>query len=151
MAFDNNKLTLDAVRLFKSSILVSDSFMDGDQNLDSYSFSFDLKTGTILEEDTVLLRLNIKIDGKYEEQAVDVKGEFGIEFRFLYENLVEFVFLNGDERIIDLNFGGILTGIAFSTARGMVLQQTQETYIGGVILPIINPTELLQESLGSEG
>jgi len=48
---------------------------------------------------------------------------------------------------IDKNIGGTLLGIAYSTARGIVLERTQGSYLGGVVLPVIDPIVAIKDNL----
>ena len=52
---------------------------------------------------------------------------------------------NKEDYTIDSQLGATIAGISYSTARGIVLERTNGTYFNGVILPVLNPRELLEE------
>jgi len=41
-----------------------------------------------------------------------------------------------------------LLGIAYSTSRGIIVEKTQNTFLGGIILPCIDPYKVLMEEEG---
>ncbi|GAH33667.1 unnamed protein product [marine sediment metagenome] len=88
------------------------------------------------------------------DKELGLNGEYGIEFLFEIDNFEEFIEKNDEEKHTDGTndqedsmvsgvLGGTLMGIVYSTARGMILERTQGTYFKGVILPVINPNDLI--------
>ena len=110
------------------------------------------ESGFNFEDNAVRFRLFIKIKGFDEEDnEVGVRGEYHLEYYFIIENLNEFVtFKNSEDYIVDTLIGGTLAGIAYSTSRGIILDRTQSTDFKGVILPVINPQDLLTEDTYTE-
>jgi hypothetical protein len=59
------------------------------------------------------------------------------------DNLKELVQIQGSISTIDGRLAATVLGIAYSTARGIVVERTQGTFFNGAILPVINPSSLL--------
>ena len=92
-------------------------------------------------------RLFIRLDGQNEkEEVMDLRGEYHIEFVYQVENLDEFMEENEAETegfVVSDELGATIAGISYSTARGIILDRTHATYFNGVILPVLNPRDLL--------
>lgn len=70
-----------------------------------------------------------------------------IDFHFLVENLSDFYTL--DEKKHPVFFGpaiGTFLAIAVSTSRGIIFEKLESNGISNIIIPVINPSKLLQES-----
>lgn len=141
------KIHIKKVIVFKSSIDIKPEKADLLNEIDGYSFSFAKNTGVSFENKIIRYRLNILLEAKDKQGTLlDIKGEFGIEFIFYVDNFEGFSKKEGDRYLLDESLGNTLMSIAYSTSRGIVLQETQSTVIGGVILPVINPSDLMDES-----
>lgn len=88
------------------------------------------------------LRVNIKLKNTPE----DSEATFIIDFHFQIENLNKFYSTEESGQIV---FSGLfiatLLGLSFSTARGIVLERLSNTNFSGIILPVIDPKELLEK------
>jgi hypothetical protein len=47
--------------------------------------------------------------------------------------------------MIEEAIGATIAGISYSTSRGIVLERTLGTDFGGIILPVIDPAELIRK------
>lgn len=93
------------------------------------------------------IRLEIVLEGVDDnDNEIGLHGEYGIEFQLHVENLTEFLeeSENGQGKSIDGKLGPTLLAIVYSTARGIIIERTQATYFNGVILPVIDPNELIK-------
>lgn len=141
------KIHLIGLRILKSHF---ETDLNNHNQFEVSHFGVGLKSesGFSLEESGVQLRLYIKIRGfDADQNAIDVFGEYLIEFHFTVENLTDFVTVNTEDEgfLVDSMIGATLAGIAYSTSRGIILDRTQSTDFKGVILPVINPQQLLSE------
>jgi len=145
---DPNHIHLVRVRLYKSNIEVNHKDEGLIQRIHHYSFSFNQKSYFDVEKKLVLLNLEILLVGKdADNEFLDVNGEFGIEFLFKIDNLSSLSKTDTEGSfIVEESLGVTLMSIAYSTARGIILQSTQSSMIEGVILPVISPKDLLNDS-----
>lgn len=80
------------------------------------------------------------------EDSTDFSASFSIEFIFKIENLEEFKVKNDQAEhgfLLDTVLGVTLMGIVYSTARGMILTRTAGTVLDRIVLPVVNPAQLL--------
>jgi hypothetical protein len=136
------------VSVFKSSIERQENLLDQPfVEPENYSFSFAQKSAFNHEEGMVRIQLFILLQAQGENAAnLGIQGEFGIEFNYKIDNLDTLCTKGEDGKLhYDASLGTTLISISYSTARGIILQQTQGSIISlsGVILPVINPTDLL--------
>jgi hypothetical protein len=145
---DPNHIHLVRVRLYKSNIEVNHQDEGLIQRIHHYSFSFNQKSFFDIERQLGLLNLEILLVGKDEDnEFLDVNGEFGIEFLFKIDNLSSLSKTDAaGSFIVNESLGLTLMAIAYSTARGIILQSTQGSMIEGVILPVIDPKDLLNDN-----
>jgi|VirMetMinimDraft_7_1064189.scaffolds.fasta_scaffold18294_4 hypothetical protein len=142
------------VSVFKSSIERQEKLLD--QPLiepKNYSFSFAQKSAFNHEEGMVRIQLFILLKAQGDNASdLGIQGEFGIEFNYKIDN-IETLYTKGEDGKLhyDVSLGATLMSISYSTARGIILQQTQGSIISlsGVIMPVINPADLLKAPLES--
>jgi len=147
-AIDPNQIHLLRVRLYKSNIEVDHKDDDLVKRIHHYSFSFNYTSNFYVEKNLFLLSLEIILVGKDENNEIlDVNGEFGIEFLFEIDNLSSLSTTDKEGGfLVKESLGLTLMAIAYSTARGIILQSTQSSILDGVILPVIDPKDLLNSS-----
>ncbi len=104
-----------------------------------YEFSFNI------EKKLSRLRLHMICNTFENEHELELTGEFGIEYFFEIENLDDLIFEEESENKIDARLMVTLISLGFSTSRGVVLEKTQNTFLKGIILPVIDPVELLRQ------
>jgi hypothetical protein len=149
-----DKIDLLSVTVLKTSILPSSDYLLKPKEPSAISVGYFQKSEFDFDKGLVMVSLNIKLIGKDEkENDIGLEGEFSIEFIFEVENFNEFILENKEivndkevtTRQVDGILGSTLIGIAYSTARGIILERTQGTLFqpGGVILPVIDPGDLL--------
>lgn len=120
----------------------------------SYRYTHSVGTGINEEEKLVGIQLTVEIETMNKnEELLAIKGSYTHEFTFWVENLDDFIDVNEDEqkdKSIDLDplMGATLIGIAYSTIRGIVFTRTQGTSLNAIILPVIDPKELLATDTG---
>ncbi len=149
------KIHVKQVSIYKSSLDVDTKLMEGvDNKIAGFSFSFAQESGFNLDDKMVRLRLNVLLQAKdVNDELINAKGEYGIEFNFHIENFEDYtvkIDKNKKEVLLHSILGNVLSSIAYSTARGIILQETQNTIIGGVILPVINPNVLISHEVSHD-
>lgn len=135
---------LHSLKVYKTLVNASENYIDNPVEIKNISVQYAQNSAFNFEEKAIRIRLEIlmlAVDG--EDKEIGLNAEYGIEFHFVVENLDEFVEVEGDKKSISGMLGGTLMGIAYSTARGIVFDRTQGTHFKGVILPVIDPKELV--------
>lgn len=135
------------VKVYKSNHATSPEYLDNPQKPYNIKVRFAQESALNENDQNVRIRLEIVLDGVDEnEKEVGLHGEYGIEFQLHVENLGQFLLdnENGQGKSIDGKLGPTLLAIVYSTARGIIIERTQATYFNGVILPVIDPNDLLK-------
>ncbi len=145
-AIDVNKLTLLNVKVFKACLEASLEFRDAPQSIYEYSVETATDSAFNFKDKLCRFRLFLKFSAiDKEKNLLGLEAEYGIEFHYSVKNLNDFlVHTEGNDVRIDSVLGTTLCGISYSTARGIILERMQGTYFDGVILPIVEPSKLLQ-------
>jgi len=139
-------ITLLAVKIFKSNITASDEYINKPVKPAGAIINVGQNTAFNLEKKNIRIRLNIGLEAtNSKEELIGVKGDYVIEFHLHVDNLEEFITEDGEKKLISGTLGGALSGIVYSTARGIIYERTAATPFEGVILPVIDPNLLLQK------
>ncbi len=114
------------------------------------AFDINFKANTSLSlEDQDFCKVDFTVDFLPTEQLkdqTDFSASFSIDFIFSIEHLQNFkVAVPGTEHgfLLDSTLGTTLMGIVYSTARGIILTRTAGTILDSILLPVINPANLL--------
>lgn len=91
------------------------------------------------------VKIGLEIELKKSASPHDILAEFVIDFHFQVKNLENFYELKEDKPIFSGLLISTLMGLSFSTARGIIFERLSNANIHGVILPVINPRDLLQK------
>ncbi len=122
---------IDVVNTYINDITITDNL--------SLEFSVAHNTKHNLEDERVKIELFINL---LSNEEIGVK--FHIDFHYQIEDLKDQYNLNENESpIFSGQFIATLLGISFSTARGIIFQQLQETNFKGMVLPIVSPFKML--------
>lgn len=110
-------------------------------------FGFGTEVGFDIKEKRMRVRLNILIIGITDDDIeLGVKAEYGFEYFLLIDNLEDYIHSKEDstlELTIDEYFGTTIMGFVYSTTRGILFERLKNTFFEGIILPVIDPSELL--------
>jgi hypothetical protein len=99
-----------------------------------------------LQQGIVGIELRIGLKGLDAEQNVlNVEGRFWLRFTFKVNNAAELLGDKAEDSSANLPSAVylLLLSVAYSTARGMLMGKTAGTPLQGVILPIVDVRELL--------
>lgn len=143
------------ISIFKSFIERQEKFLDQPFiEPKNYSFSFAQKSAFNHKEKMVRIQLFILLKAQGDNATnLGIQGEFGIEFHYKIENFDNHYTTDENGKLLyDASLGATLMSISYSTSRGIILQQTQGSIISlsGVIMPVINPTDLLNSTIPLE-
>lgn len=138
-----DKINLVNVKILKSNIEAGSSFVKDAPCERSLLFAHD--SGVNIDDKNILINLNIKIDFKGTTEEQSAKGEFRIQYLFNVENLDELMQISDSEAPnISGELAATLMGIAYSTSRGIILTSTENSVLGGILLPVVSPVKILE-------
>lgn len=141
------EISIFSVKVYKSNHVASPEYLDNPQKPSNIKVRFAQESALNESRQNVRIRLEIVLDGvDDEDKEIGLHGEYGIEFQLHVENLSQFLeeSENNKSKSIDGKLGPTLLAIVYSTARGIIIERTQATYFNGVILPVIDPNDLLK-------
>lgn len=123
-------------------IEVVSTYINDDTINKNINFEFNVAHNTKhnLEDERIKIELFINL---LSSKEIGVK--FHIDFFFQIEDLKSHYNLDKDSNIPTFSgqFIATLLGISFSTARGIIYQQLQETNFNKLILPVVSPSKIL--------
>jgi len=106
---------------------------------DDEKLGFSFTPSFAYDEESKIIKLNFVIAYVYQERQL-LKIDTDIVFEFSdFKGVVE------DENKINKVILATLLGISFSTIRGIIINRTVGSFINKFYLPIINPTEIINE------
>lgn len=145
------KISIYQIRIYKINLKLSDQFLENPKKPDNYSIKFGHDNAVDFEAKAIRIRLETVFDGMNDkDEKLGIYAEYGIEFHFHVENLEDFVEENEKGKQLDSTLGATILSIAFSTSRGILIERTQGTYLEGIILPVIDPKELLMNPVNDK-
>lgn len=145
-AIDIDKLKLLQVKVFKAYQEANESFRDEPKPVHEFAIETATKTAFNFQKKLCRFRLFVKFSAvDKEKNPLGLEAEYGIDFHYHIDNLNDFlVHKEGNEVQVDSILGSTLCAISYSTARGVIHQKMHGSYFDGVILPIVDPWQLLQ-------
>ena len=143
MNVDIDKLRMLGIRIIHGSLNTTPEFQNRPVPAHSFNFEFRDEAAHNMQERKSRLRLYFNIEGQDKEgNSIGLNADYTLEYFYYVENLPDYFDKDG---YVDGDFLANLIGIAYSTARGILLERTQGTYFNGIVLPIINSSKFLRE------
>lgn len=142
--FQPEKISIIDFKIIKGQVETPEDFsiekIDGHHLDNSLQLSFNLKDKLVKADFSV----EIKSESK-KTTYIEATGNFHFVYIFKVENLEELSKLN-KSKLVELNplLANALSSITYSTSRGVLLTRLQGTALQNFILPVIDPTVLLQ-------
>lgn len=135
------------INIIKAHLDTSETFLENPRKIEAFEFAVAKEIAHNFQEGRSRYRLFFTLNAlDPKETPLGVEIEYGIEFHFYVENFKDFIRQSEEGVVqIDAALGATLLGMAYSTARGIVFERTRGTFFEGVILPVIDPFELLLE------
>ncbi len=141
---------LTEVNILSASFETSDAYREHPVRPKEVYFGFGKQLAHNLDHGRTRIRLGVTMEGQDDKGVpIGITCRYDLEFHFKVDNFQDFV--EKDEQgnvMIHALLGATLLGIAFSSARGIIYERTQGTFLDGVILPVIDPHKLLMEEAG---
>jgi len=110
------------------------------KNNPEYNFHFKSEINVTPLKESISVLLNIEVTTKTKEP--EKVGIFEVRYNFSvvsFKNLM----VNEREYRVPIQFFAALISLSLSTTRGMMLMKFSDTALDSVIMPIINPHELI--------
>lgn len=119
-----------------------------------------LQVTEAIAHENPLMKVAQKVQHDLEQQLVKVtlqitlstdaelKASFFYDFVYKVDNLSEYIVGNEEKTVFTAQFVGTLLGISYSTMRGIFYQKFKELNVSEILLPVINPNDLLQMRMG---
>ena len=85
---------------------------------------------------------------KVGTETVLAKAVFKLSFLYQVENLIYLTEYKDGVKKIEGGLAATLAGISYSTARGILLTRFQGTAFRDFILPIVNPRDMTEKTVG---
>lgn len=132
------------VNVIKYELNTSEAFLNAPQSIDGYEFGLDKEIAHDFDKGMARYRLHFYFKGmNVDREDVGLECSIGIEFNFKIDHFESYLQKEDGQDKIDLNLGASLMAIAYSTARGIILEKTQNTFFKGILIPVIDPKKFL--------
>lgn len=144
---DPSKIKINCINIYKTNILAEETYLTNPQEVKNTRVGLSQESRFDFANKFVAVKLNVILEAiNNDQEDMGVTGEFGIEFILNIDNLDLFLEQNSSDNSIKVSgeLGATIMGIIYSTARGIILEKTQNSYLRGIILPVINPADLLK-------
>ncbi len=150
---DPNKIHLFSINVFQGSLetapeLLEKPVLDVDAPA-NFNMGVEREIAHNLEAGLTRIRLFFKLVAleKDTQEEIGLEAEYGIEFHFHMDNFSDFVQYDKEENpMIDQHLAATMIGIAYSTSRGIILERLQGTLFRSVLLPVVSPYKILEQS-----
>ena len=130
------------------SVNINDTDM-AENRVTSFETNMAHLTAYNLEDKKFLFGLELLLTNNNESNNSECK--FRYNFHFIIDNLEEMYNINNEGLpVFQKLFVGTLSGISYSTLRGIVFEKTRKSNWDSIILPVINPTNLLDSWIEQE-
>lgn len=143
---DPTQIHLSGIKVIKEHLDCTEQYLDNPLPVENYVFGHDYRQSLNLDTNRLRARLFLRLKAvNLKEEDLGLDAEYGIEFHFTVDNLKDFTEPqeNGSVKINGA-LPGTLAGIAYSTARGIVWEKLSGTAFSDIVMPVVNPVELLK-------
>lgn len=142
---DPSKIILEGISILRAAIDPTDAYIAAP--VAPATTAWNCVTGWNIDHETSTIMFSIRIDLQgvdKKAKEIGLKGYYELGFRFKVTNLKELTQKIQGNDAVDGSLLATIAGIAYSTTRGIVMERTAGTFFNGVILPVIDPKQLLQ-------
>jgi|JI9StandDraft_2_1071091.scaffolds.fasta_scaffold05258_8 hypothetical protein len=141
---DPTKIRILRLAIAKASIEATDEYLAAPRDPVNTTTGFATGISFDLAQKLCRARLTIDLQGMdVNKQLLGLKGSYDLLCDLEVDNLTELSHLNKGNLTVDGQLAATIMGIFYSTARGIILERTSGTFFGGVILPVLDPKQLI--------
>ena len=144
---DPEKIHLNGVRLMEAHFETSEQYLLKHTPPARTNVQIGQATGLNIDHNVLVVKLEIILKG-LDEQDIEVglHARYLIHFSFIIDNLNDLVQIHDEKSNVDGLLGATVLSIAYSTARGIILERTQGSFFNGAILPVVNISNLMNST-----
>lgn len=143
---DPSKISINCINIYKTNITADETYLSNPEEVKETRVGLSQESFFNFQQKLVAVRLNVVLEAiDKEKKLMGVKGEFGIEFQLSIDNLELFLEQSSTDNTFKVSgeLGTTIMGIVYSTTRGIILEKTQNSFLRGTILPVINPASII--------
>jgi len=119
-----------------------------------------LQVDASISSENPLMKVAQKVQHDLDQQLVKVtlqitlstsnelKASLLYDFVYKIDNLPDFIVGKDEQTVFTAQLIGTLLGISYSTMRGIFYQKFKELNIPEILLPVLNPNDLLKMGMG---
>lgn len=126
---------------------------DPEETGDQFNYNLSNKADFAFNTEEKLVRVELEIEitkVSEEDRKSSASARVKVEYVYLVENLEELHKIDdNDTLIVDNGLIANLSGISFSTTRGLILQRFRDTSFEGFILPIVSVADEIETNAGN--
>lgn len=139
--FDVNKIHYVHIRDIAINYMIPEDVPMSQDRREPIQFNLEIVKTLGIDDKIIRLIFTIvlKTFGKDKKEA---SATYVTEHLFNVENISELASINGNEFEVDDILDNTITGLAYSTVRGLVHQKFAGTWFSNFILPITKPADL---------
>lgn len=142
---DPTKILLESISILRAAIDPSEAYVAAPVVPATTAWNCSTLWNIDHKAGTVMFRMRIDLQGVDKKGAdIGLNGYYELGFRFKVTNLKELTRKIDGQDAVDGHLLATIAGIAYSTARGIVMERTAGTFFNGIILPVIDPKQLIR-------
>ena len=142
---DPTKIILEGISILRAAIDPTDDYIAAP--VAPATTAWNCTTAWNIDHKTSAITFSLRVDLQGNDKKgkeMGLKGYYELGFRFKVTNLKALTQKIEGNDAVDGSLLATIAGIAYSTARGIVMERTAGTFFNGVVLPVIDPKQLLQ-------
>lgn len=144
-AVDPTRIKILKLAIAKANIEATDAYLADPRDPVHSTTAFATSIAFDPPQKLCRARLTVDLQGvDKQKQLLGLKASYDLLCDMKVENLQDLIQDDNGNLIVDGQLAATLMGIFYSTARGIILERTSGTFFGGVILPVIDPKQLVQ-------
>lgn len=149
--FDPKLLSLKSFRFNKWDLITPEGFIR--DHIQGYDVNVDYKTGFNVDKKAAKSDLAIQVSSRSEPEQEEASCLYDFSFFYSIENFNSLVEDVEQKEGLSVNIHLIrsLSGISYSTARGILMTRLQGTVLQSFVMPIIDPGELIEREEDNSG
>lgn len=137
-------ITVVAINVFDFHIDADQEYVDQPKKVQGVELTVGKEIAYNLDKGMSRYRLFIESEGMDKKGlSLGLRCRIALEFHFQISSIEKYVREVSGSSKIDIALGYTLMSIAYSTARGILFEKTIGSYFKGIILPVVDPKEML--------
>ncbi len=151
MALKKNRFQPEDIKIvaihIPEFIVEQREYYENPSKLSGYDIEMEHETAYNDEHYAARFRLFFNIRGKNNNnEPAGVSAKILLEFHFKLDNGEKYFIRENGNTKINLEMAANLLSVAYATARGIILQLTLPSALGGVILPVMDAAKWIKEN-----